>query len=71
MSYLALKLEASCFNDGLDPLAGYGGLISTGLNSLRPVGTANDGEAIGVCTFISSVRVIPPIVIDTFVIPTI
>jgi len=50
------------------PLTGYGGLISTGLKSLRPVGTANDGEAIGVCTLSTSVRVIPPIVVDIFVI---
>ncbi len=28
------------------PLTGYGGLISTGLTSLRPVGTTNDGDTI-------------------------
>uniref|UniRef100_UPI00257DB92C hypothetical protein n=1 Tax=Candidatus Borrarchaeum sp. TaxID=2846742 RepID=UPI00257DB92C len=60
--------EASCFNDRLDPLAGYGGLISTGLTSLRPVGTVNDGEAIGVCTLSASVPIIPPIVSDIFVV---
>ncbi len=53
------------------PLTGYGGLISTGLTSIRSVGTANDGEAIGVCTLSASVRIIPPIAIDIFVIPPI
>jgi len=53
------------------PLSGYGGHISTGLTSLRPVGTANDCVAMGVCTLSTSVRVIPPIAVTIFVIPPI
>ncbi|WP_287587328.1 hypothetical protein [Candidatus Borrarchaeum sp.] len=49
-------------------VTGYGGRISTGLTSLRPVGTVNDGETIGVCTLSASVPVIPPIAVDIFLI---
>jgi hypothetical protein len=51
------------------PLAGYGGRISTGLTSLRPIGTVTDGDAIGVCILSASVRMILPISVDIFVIP--
>ncbi|WP_287582281.1 hypothetical protein [Candidatus Borrarchaeum sp.] len=53
------------------PLTGYGGLISTGLTSLCPVGTVHDGETIGACTLSASVRFIPPIAINTLFIPPI
>ena len=65
----ALRLPAST-TDSI-PLTGYGGLISTGLKSLRLVGIANDVDTIGVGTLSTSVRMIPPIVVDTFLIPPI
>jgi hypothetical protein len=57
-----LRLPAST-TDSI-PLTGYGGLISTGLTSLRPVGTVNHRDAIEVCILTTSVRVIPPIAVD-------